>query len=873
MVLRPRRTFDLRRKQQGFIGIGIRNAIGGGGGGGPTINPGGGWSFFAPLQTTLRPSIAQGSYTPTYSRASIATVRDFENRIITVDSGEARFEGARRVKNIFTGNTHRLSGGTWSQSINGTGLAPTVTPDFAIAPDGSQTASRFQMSLNGGTTTNDRVWWQHTTPASVPRGFAIYAKANSGSPTVHFRVGGTVAHKVLTADWQRIFVYADASDADASCLFGIRGGQVPTNSDTADILVWGGLAENMTGQSNRNPSEYVSVGVLAAPYHGAGVDGVKYFDTENGNAVASNVVTERAGRPLEGFRWAHLPGAVGSYLSAPDSQTNSVTGNIDIRVRAALADWSNGTTQTFISKDALGSRGWGFRITATGFLDFYFSADGAVVTDDDISPAAVAFADLEDGWIRVTRIASTGSLAFYTSKDYDPITASGTWVLLGEVAQTAGNIFDSTSTLDVGARLTGANDPAAGRVLYAEVRNGINGTVVARFDPREWSTGSAWVSSTGETWTLNGGAAIVVPPVDAKGPFGYRSEPSRVNRCTNGETTGAVAGSPGTLPTGWSVSGAGIGGLTRTIAIGTDPETGRNYVEIRYNGTSAGGAINVIFAGSAFAAAQNDVWTVAADLTLVAGSTTNLSNWAYSIDQGNPGFLGSNAAAITAPGARRARISAAVTLTQVGTTQINAHCFQVAAAAAAVDFTIRFSAAQTELGAWATSYIPTTTVAVTRNQDLLTFPSASNALTTAGTVYFEGAIDSLAEPLGSTGVSIDDGSANNTVELAYGGAGGGQSCQAVVRSGGGIQMNDSVGADVVGTVARRAMRWAANSGRGAFNGTLSTGDAVLTVPAGSFTTIRIGERLISTMPWGGTLRHVGIRPRAEQDAWLQSQTA
>jgi hypothetical protein len=56
--------------------------------------------------------------------------------------------------------------------------------------------------------------------------------------------------------------------------------------------------ENVIGQTNQNPAEYVSVGVLSAPYHGAAVDGVKYFPTLNGNTVASNVVTEAQGAAI-----------------------------------------------------------------------------------------------------------------------------------------------------------------------------------------------------------------------------------------------------------------------------------------------------------------------------------------------------------------------------------------------------------------------------------------------------------------------------------------------------------------------------------------------------------------------------------------------
>ena len=54
--------------------------------------------------------------------------------------------------------------------------------------------------------------------------------------------------------------------------------------------------EDVTGQSIQTPSEYVSTNVLTgAPYHGACVDGVKYFDTDiNGTPIPDST--------LKGFR-------------------------------------------------------------------------------------------------------------------------------------------------------------------------------------------------------------------------------------------------------------------------------------------------------------------------------------------------------------------------------------------------------------------------------------------------------------------------------------------------------------------------------------------------------------------------------------------
>ena len=67
--------------------------------------------------------------------------------------------------------------------------------------------------------------------------------------------------------------------------------------------------EDVTGLGSTAPSEYVSVGVLSAPYHGTGRDGEQYFNYANGNTVASNVVTEAQGAAL-----SQVPGM---SISAP----------------------------------------------------------------------------------------------------------------------------------------------------------------------------------------------------------------------------------------------------------------------------------------------------------------------------------------------------------------------------------------------------------------------------------------------------------------------------------------------------------------------------------------------------------------------------
>ena len=86
--------------------------------------------------------------------------------------------------------------------------------------------------------------------------------------------------------WYRISLYftATVTSTQLGGIFMItasNSARAQTYSGSGStIRVAGFQIEDITGQSILAPAEYVSVNVLnAVPYHGAGVDGVKYFDT------------------------------------------------------------------------------------------------------------------------------------------------------------------------------------------------------------------------------------------------------------------------------------------------------------------------------------------------------------------------------------------------------------------------------------------------------------------------------------------------------------------------------------------------------------------------------------------------------------------
>jgi len=206
---------------------------------------------------------------------------------------------------------------------------------------------------------------------------------------------------------------------------------------------------------------------------------------------------------------------VGSYASTPDSAVVSVTGDLDVRIKVALDDWTPASLnyEGLISSDGLSypvNLGFYFRINhTTGYPEFAFSEDGTTVKTRTATAAPVV-ADGAAVYLRVTLDVDNGAAGhdtkFYTSAD------GVAWTQLGATVTAAGvtSIFDSPRPVAVG-HIHGGAHPAVGKIYYAELRDGIEGPAVAVFDPDTDAmyNSPAFVSSaTGELWTVVGSAAI-----------------------------------------------------------------------------------------------------------------------------------------------------------------------------------------------------------------------------------------------------------------------------------------------------------------------------------------------------------------------------
>ena len=217
----------------------------------------------------------------TASRGTTGIVVNQEGLNKTAQVNEVRFQGARRVENLVT-NTDFSTGWTNSASTLVTGIAD---------PFGGNTGLRLT-----ATSATGEVWKTINIP-TTGHSFqtSAWIRRVSGTGPIRLYAAGSTSWITLTSEVTSTYkrFCSGVLARNTTVIFDIAA---MTSGDVIEIA--GPLIEDVTGQANTAPSEYVSVGVLSAPWQGAGRDGVQYFTTTNGNTVASNVVTEAAGTPL-----------------------------------------------------------------------------------------------------------------------------------------------------------------------------------------------------------------------------------------------------------------------------------------------------------------------------------------------------------------------------------------------------------------------------------------------------------------------------------------------------------------------------------------------------------------------------------------------
>jgi hypothetical protein len=351
-------------------------------------------------------------------------------------------------------------------------------------------------------------------------------------------------------------------------------------------------------------------------------------------------------------------------------------------------------------------------------------------------------------------------------------------------------------------------------------------------------------------------------------PRGLLIEEQRVNSIRNNTMQGAVAGTPGTLPTNWSVGAAA--GLAYNV-IGTGTESGVAYVDIQVVGTPTATAGTLFFEATGQAAALNaQVWSSSLWCKIVAGATTNITSINNNVTFRDSGGSGTQSArtAMTLS-STLTRFAQTGTATSASTAFVHSGLWFTVTVGSAIDITLRIGLPQLEQGGFATSVIPTTTTALTRNADV-----ASMTGTNFSDWYSasEGTLFAQAQSFQTTGFlnsqAISDGTTSNEIRQATNSSAANPAF--VVVAGGASQA--SIAVTLAATLPYKiASRYAVDDFRSAVNGTLSAADTSGTIP--TVDRLTIGARGNNTLFLNGWIARLAYYSTKLGDSQLQALTA
>lgn len=221
---------------------------------------------------------------------------------------------------------------------------------------------------------------------------------------------------------------------------------------------------------------------------------------------------------------AELDTQAGERIYTADKASLDITGDIDIRWEMDMR-WTRDVGQVIAGKYTLSGdqRSWIVYALSDGTLAIRTSSDGTSATNTTRTTSTPIINEAEGRrayriTIDVDNGAGSKVYTWYTSDSID-----GTWTQFEQITQAGTlNIFSGSATLAIGAAnngliaLTGF-EAFIGKMYAFQVRNGINGTLVADFNPND-SAGigeTTWVDACASpnTWIIETSGADALPSI------------------------------------------------------------------------------------------------------------------------------------------------------------------------------------------------------------------------------------------------------------------------------------------------------------------------------------------------------------------------
>ena len=584
--------------------------------------------------------------------------------------------------------TEEFENAYWSKS-NGT-----ITSNTTIAPDGFQSADTFTR-----TTATGSLFRSLADLVGITYTVSVYLKGSTNGNIILGTPSGAVFTTIpITTTWQRYSFTRTGTGASEGLSIWL------TSTTLQSVDVWGAQLE---------------VGTVATDYQRNTTTRGGFQVTRATAATRVNEVGEvedvpynllQRSQELENASWTKQNTTIGAnVLVAPDGTftADNVIANSGVTYTYTGALGVNVVANSFPT--FLGTRTASVYLKFNGLNRIRFQYGGATTLSNNIYVEV----DLQAGIITGTRLNDGGrDLA---SNPFIENVGDG-WYRVG---------------FNILAPVSATNNRIAVALgdSVKTVANGVDGVYV-------W--GAQLVRGTQPKDYFPTTTRFNVPRIDYSNgscPALLVEQQSR-NEIRNNTMVGAVVGNPGTQPTNWGLSLVGL--TTQIIDLGV--ENGVEYIDIRYSGTATGVNARIIFeSGTQIVAATGQTWTLSSYVKVIAQPQPPTVTRFRIFENTSAGVLVASGTGNISPTTTLQRFSYTRTLSG-GATVARVQPmleFQVVSGQT-YDFTIRVGLPQMEQQAVATSVIPTTTAAVTRNADVITRTGANDLIgQTEGSVYVE----------------------------------------------------------------------------------------------------------------------------------------
>jgi hypothetical protein len=359
--------------------------------------------------------------------------------------------------------------------------------------------------------------------------------------------------------------------------------------------------------------------------------------------------------------------------------------------------------------------------------------------------------------------------------------------------------------------------------------------------------------------------------------LGLLIEEARTNSIRNsqgGGSTNGVIGSGGVMPTHWASVAFGFGNVE---VIGSGTEAGLSYVDVRFYGTNSSGNTGIMgYYPEFIAASHNQTWTGSHYVKLQAGSTSGVDSFSTNIfgrkvDQTG---TGDTTTVTFTPSSSFQRVSATCALSSADTALVSTDITIYVLNGQSIDITLRIAAPQLEQGAFATSYIPTTSAAATRAADsAVVTPISSFYNASEGTLFAEATpkTESLNNGVQRVLLTANDNTDLNQITIGQGGSGNLDKLVFVsfINAGGGTAEMFG-GSGIAGSTQKAAGAYKASDFAFSVNGGAVDTEASGS-PASGITHLFIGRRPADGVV-SGHIRKIAYFPKRLSNALLQSLT-